>query len=80
MPGDLSDVKSAEFFFGKYWGNQIFKVQREGSRIGISTSAYGPFLCTCLVTFADDTQVMLERYIDFEMEKLFQLSNSARNI
>lgn len=68
--GDTSDVSKAEFFFGKYWGNQIFKGTREGDVIGVSTSAYGPFLCVCLVTFTDGYQTLIYRYIDFEMGEL----------
>ena len=71
-PADFSDVAKAEFFFGSYWGNHIFEGQRQGARIGVSTSAWGPFLCTCLVTFKDGYQVMLERYIDFEMAQVMQ--------
>ena len=67
FPSDLSDVVKAEFFFGRYWGNHIFEANRVGNRLGVSTSAYGAFLCTCLVTFTDGYQAMLHRYIDFEM-------------
>lgn len=67
---DLSDVKSAEFFLGKSWGNRIIQGTPSGNRIGISTSAFGPFLCTCLVTFTDGERVMLYRYVDFEMGPL----------
>ena len=66
---DFADVDHAEFFFGKYWGNEIFREDNDGGVIGLATSAYGPFLCTCLVVFKDGYQVMLERYIDFEMGK-----------
>jgi hypothetical protein len=63
----ISDVTKAEFFFGRHWGNRIYEGQREGDIIGLRLSAYGPFLCTCLVTFDDGKQVSLYRYIDFEM-------------
>ncbi len=59
------EVAYAEFFFGRYWGDRIFRVRNEGGLIGISTSAYGEFLCTCSVVFRDRSQLMLERYIDF---------------
>jgi hypothetical protein len=39
--------------------------------MGVRLSAYGPFLCTCLVTFEDGEQVSLYRYIDFEMGEVF---------
>lgn len=64
---DHSDIKSAEFFFGKYWNNKVFKGSKIGNYIGIRTSAYGPFLCTCKITFSDDSTSMVYRYIDFEM-------------
>ena len=67
---DISDVAKAEFFFGNSWGNRIFTGSRDGSVIGVSTSAYGPFLCTCLVTFDDGYQTSIYRYIDFEMGKV----------
>jgi hypothetical protein len=64
---DLSDVRSVEFFFGRHWGNRIIKANRSGDYIGVRTSAYGPFLCVCKVTFDDGVTSMLHRYIDFEM-------------
>ncbi len=67
---NLADVKKAEFFFGKYWGNRIFEGSWVGKVIGVRTSAYGPFLCSCHVTFKDGQAVTLTRYIDFEMGKL----------
>ena len=42
----------------------------EGDVIEVRVSAYGSFLCTCLVTFEDGEQVSLYRYIDFEMGKV----------
>lgn len=29
---------------------------------------YGPFLCTCVVTFENEESIDLYRYIDFEMQ------------
>jgi hypothetical protein len=69
---DFSDIKKADFFFGHMWSNQIFSEVVKNGIIGISTSAYGPFLCTCCVVFKDGSEINLERYIDFEMEKLLQ--------
>jgi len=64
--GDLSEVESAEFFFGRMWKNRIFKVINEKGFVGIATSAYGEYLCTCRVTFNDGYQINISRYIDFE--------------
>jgi hypothetical protein len=72
----IDDVEKAEFFFGKYWRNDIFEGQREGNLIGVRTSAYGSFLATCRVTFADGYQVSLYRYIDLEMGNIAHLAGS----
>lgn len=65
---NLSEVKKAEFFFGHMWGNQVFEVTPNNNRVGISASAYGPFLCTCKLYLVDGSVLDLHRYIDFEME------------
>lgn len=64
---DFSNIEKAEFFFGHYWGNKIYVGSKNGELIGVKTSAYGPFLALCRVTFKDGTSVMLNKYIDFEM-------------
>jgi len=63
---DLSDIRFAEFFFGKYWGNRVFPAVSNNGFIGVRASAYGTFLCLCKVTFTDGTEVIIDRYIDFE--------------
>jgi hypothetical protein len=68
---DLSDIVEAEFFLGGYFNNKVFKIKNRGGVIGITTSAYGPFLCTCRVLFTDGERLMLNRYIDFEMGNVF---------
>jgi hypothetical protein len=68
---ETSDVRKAEFYFGKSWRNQIFTGKHEGKVIGVRTAAYGEFLCTCRVTFQDGHEVMLYRHIDFEMASLY---------
>ena len=69
LPADMADVAMAEFFLGRYWGNTIYPVEnnRDGKRIGLSTSAYGPTLCVCRVHFVDGHTAVLTRYLDFEM-------------
>ncbi|MEW5975070.1 MAG: pYEATS domain-containing protein [Acidobacteriota bacterium] len=69
---DLGDIKHADFFFGHMWGNRVFKEKQKAGRIGVSTSAYGPFLCTCRVTFSDGYETKINRYVDFEMGRLVQ--------
>lgn len=63
----LIQVKSVEYFFGKYWRNQIFKTRDRAKGFAVKTSAYGEFLCTAKITFTDDKEVFVHRYIDFEM-------------
>jgi hypothetical protein len=67
----LEDVEAAEFFLGSYWGNEVFRETHENGLIGMSTTAYGPFLCTCRVTLKDGTKIRLNRYIDFEMGRVY---------
>jgi hypothetical protein len=64
---DYNNIEKAEFFFGQYWGNKVYQGTKVNSLIGVRTSAYGPFLTLCKVTFRDGTSVMLHKYIDFEM-------------
>lgn len=63
---DLSDIRLAEFFFGKYWKNKVFPAVLNKGFIGITTSAYGTFLCVCKITFDDGKEILINRYIDFE--------------
>jgi hypothetical protein len=69
----LSKVKKAEFYLGEMWNDKVFSRSANvpGEPIGITVSAYGPFLCTCLVTLENGEQIELYRYIDFEMEWAF---------
>lgn len=64
---DYTDIEKAEFFFGKYWKNRIYVASKSGDYLGVRTSAYGPFLAVCRVTFKDGSSVVLNKYIDFEM-------------
>lgn len=73
---DFSDIERAEFFFGHMWGNAVFKERESNGMIGVSTSAYGPFLCTCRVFFRDGVEIRLNRYIDFEMRRAFDRSHT----
>ena len=66
---DMSDIAQAEFFLGHMWNNKVFKEKPDGSLLGISTTAYAPFLCTCRVQMRDGKLIKLHRYIDFEMGK-----------
>lgn len=67
----LEDIEYAEFFLGSYWGNKVYKETLKNGLIGISTSAYGPFLCTCRVKMKNGKEIRLNRYIDFEMGRVF---------
>lgn len=67
---DLGDVRVAEFFLGPHWGNKVFPAVPQNGFVGIATAAYGTFLCVCRVTFTDGSFVYLERYIDFEAQRM----------
>jgi hypothetical protein len=62
---DTPEIDYAEFFLGKYWGNTVFRVPNDGGLVGLTTSAYGEFLCVCRVTLNGGKQIVLDRYIDF---------------
>jgi hypothetical protein len=69
----LDAIEKAEFFFGESWGNQRFMVnnsswfgQRRGI-IGVRVQAWGTFLAACRITFTDQSEVVLYRFIDFFM-------------
>ncbi|MCW4000013.1 MAG: DUF4062 domain-containing protein [Candidatus Bathyarchaeota archaeon] len=69
---ELEDIDHAEFFLGPKWDDKIFNITNSGGIIGISVSAYGPFLCTCRVTLKNKKQLFLSKYIDFEMESVLK--------
>lgn len=68
---NFSDIDLVEFFFGHMWGNRIYTEKPKNGIIGISTSAYAPFLCTCTVKFKNGDEITLDRYIDFEISKIY---------
>lgn len=67
----LDDIDYAEFFLGHYWRNEVYRETQRSGSIGIRTSAYGPFLCVCRISFSDGHKALVSRYIDFEMGSLF---------
>lgn len=77
-PGDFSKIERADFFLGRYWGDKVFTRSNEGGLIGLRTSAYGPFLCSCMLTFKDGTTALLDRFVDFEMGKVFESTAGRR--
>ncbi|MCU7918903.1 MAG: hypothetical protein KZQ99_08450 [Candidatus Thiodiazotropha sp. (ex Dulcina madagascariensis)] len=68
----FDDLEYAEFFLGEYWGNKVYRETQKNGMIGITTSAYGPFLCTCRVKMRNGKEIRLNRYIDFEMGRVFR--------
>jgi hypothetical protein len=72
-------VERAEFYLGKYWGNQVIPGLNmgPGTKIGMTTACYGPFLCICRVVLRGGGELILSRYIDFEMGWVFE---AAREI
>ena len=75
---DISDVQKAEFFFGHMWGNEVFVERPKDGKVGISTSAYAPFLCTCHLHLNNGEIIRLHRYIDFEMERIMKMQQKYR--
>jgi hypothetical protein len=63
----LANVSRVEYYFGKHWGSQIFTSIDRAQAFPISTSAFGPFMCTAALQFSDGETVMINRYVDFEM-------------
>lgn len=63
----LKVVQKVEYYFGSSWGKRIFTSIDRANNFAVSTSAYGPFICTAEIYFSDGTTVMTWRYIDFEM-------------
>jgi hypothetical protein len=63
----LAPVHRVEYYFGEYWHNRVFVASDRSTGFLVSTSAYGPFVCTAEVHFTDGAVAMLSRYIDFEM-------------
>ena len=75
----LSKVQKAEFYLGEMWNDNVFcrLTDEPGAPLGISVSAYSPFLCTCVVTLTNGDQIELYRYIDFEMEWAFSAQSDT---
>lgn len=75
-PRDLSDVEKAEFWLGDKFDPAGVTVRNRSDgiqhRIGLTTNAYGPVLCTCRVTFTNRDTAILSRYLDFESGRLLQ--------
>jgi hypothetical protein len=63
----LVNLSKVEYYFGRHWGNQIFTSIDRAQGFAITTSAYGSFMCTAKLCFSDGEQVMINRYVDFEM-------------
>jgi len=74
----LASVTSVDYYFGHYWNSQIFTSLDRARSFSISTSAFGPFMCTAEILFTDNQKVMVNRYIDFEMGSLGSTSDLAR--
>ncbi len=63
---DKENIKSVQFFFGKYWQNRIFTGVVIGNNIGIEINAYGTFMATARIELSSNEVLILHRYIDFE--------------
>jgi hypothetical protein len=66
--GSLEGIAEVEYFFGKWWGNQVFSSRDRYNGFAVCTAAYGPFLCTARAKMNDGKEIVNHyRYIDFEM-------------
>jgi hypothetical protein len=63
----LASVAKVEYYFGKHWGNAVFICTDRARNFAITTSAFGPFMCTAELFFTDEQRVITNRYVDFEM-------------
>ena len=66
----LACVQKVEYYFGPHWGDRIFTSTNRARGFAISTSAYGPFVCTAEIYFTDGQKTIIWRYIDFEMGQI----------
>tara|TARA_B100000686_G_scaffold353183_1_gene457780 strand:- start:2819 stop:3352 length:534 start_codon:yes stop_codon:yes gene_type:complete len=66
----MHEIERADFMLGPNWKNHVIPSQKSNGRFGLSVSASEPFLCTCCVTLRDGRRLFLDRYVDFEMDKL----------
>lgn len=66
----LACVNEVEYYFGHNWSNMIFTSTDRANSFSITTSAYGPFMCTAKLVFSDGEPVIISRYIDFEMGQI----------
>ena len=76
--GTLVEVSGVEYFFGRYWKNEVFRSDDRSRGYPVLTSAYGTFLCCARITFNDGRRQVLFRYIDFEMGAYAPLLESAK--
>lgn len=81
--GRLNDVKRVTYFFGEKWGKgkhgSKYVVSSGNNQFAMSAQMHGTFLCVATITFQDDTEVEVVRYLDVEMAPAFGISpNSVR--
>lgn len=63
----LACIQKVDYYFGHHWNSRIFSSIDRASGFAISTSAFGPFVCTAELHFSNKESKMIWRYIDFEM-------------
>jgi hypothetical protein len=70
--GKLNDVKKVEYYFGHYFGRSQstngtkYIVENGSDAFAVKVTAYGPMLCEARIVFHDGTEVVTNRYLDFE--------------
>ena len=75
---NLIQITSVEYYFGKFWGKNIFSSLDRSNGFAIATSAYGAFLCTAKINFNDGESETVYRYIDFEMGNVACIVNQEQ--
>ncbi len=72
---NLIQVSSVDYYFGKFWNQNIYTSSDRSNGFAIATSAYGAFLCTAKLNFNDGTSETVYRFIDFEMGDVAAIAN-----
>tara|TARA_Y100001960_G_C14182948_1_gene591180 strand:+ start:95 stop:562 length:468 start_codon:yes stop_codon:yes gene_type:complete len=66
----ISEIQRADFMFGPAWNNHVINSQKSNEIFGLRVSTSEPFLCTCCVTLKDRRRLFMDRFIDFELDKM----------
>ena len=68
----FSKIIRADFMLGPFWNNHVITGEKAEGYFGIMTSTSESFLCTCCVILQDGRRLFMDRYIDFEMDRMIK--------